>query len=91
MFRRLFHRGPEPGLHVCLCCGAPLVCPVEWQALGSGEVWILSRCGQCQTWREVTAPTSMAERFSADVELAQSQIRAELRDLVRQRLQDSTP
>jgi hypothetical protein len=33
----------------------------------------------------------MAERFSAYVELAQSQIRAELRDLVRQRLQDSTP
>jgi hypothetical protein len=64
------------------------VCPVEWNALGGGEVWILLRCGQCQTWREVAA---RAERFSADAELAQSQIRAEVRDLVRQRLQDGRP
>jgi hypothetical protein len=33
----------------------------------------------------------MAERFSEDVEYARGQIRAELRDLVRQRLQDRTP
>jgi hypothetical protein len=88
MFRRLFHRGPAPGLHVCLCCGAPFVCPVEWHALVGGDVWILLRCGQCQTWREVTAPTPMADRFSADFELARSQIRAELRHLARQRLND---
>ncbi|MDX6688115.1 MAG: hypothetical protein QOF86_4243 [Baekduia sp.] len=88
MFSRLFHRGPAPGLHVCLCCGAPFVCPVEWHALGGGEVWILLRCGQCQTWREVTATTPMAERFSAAFELAQSEIRAELRQLARQRLND---
>jgi hypothetical protein len=64
------------------------VCPIEWHAAGGGEVWILSRCGQCQTWREVTAPAPMVERFGADVESAQAQIRAELRDLERQRLND---
>jgi hypothetical protein len=88
MLGRLFHRRrtvcvSTDGLHVCACCGASFVCPVDWQALGSGEVWMLLRCGQCQTWREVTAPTRVVERFSADFELAQNQIRAALRDLER--------
>jgi hypothetical protein len=79
---------PGSGLHVCPRCRASFVCPVEWNALGSGEVWMLLRCAQCDTWREVTAPTRVVERFSADFELAQSHIRAALRDLELQRLAD---
>jgi hypothetical protein len=80
---------PVSGLHVCPRCRASFVCPVEWLPLADGdEVWMLLRCGQCQTWREVTVPTPVAERFSADFELAQRHIRTELRDLERQRMAD---
>jgi hypothetical protein len=44
------------------------------------------RCGQCEGFREVTVPTAVAERFSADFDLARSYISAALRDLERQRL-----
>jgi hypothetical protein len=75
------------GLHSCPGCRASFVCPVQWRLVSGGdEVWMLLRCGQCQTWREVTVPTRVAERFSADFELAQSQIRAALGDLERERM-----
>jgi hypothetical protein len=95
MLGRLFHRRrtvrvSTDGLHVCPCCRGAFVCPMEWHALGSGEVWLLLRCGQCETWREVTAPAQVVERFSADFELAQSQIRAAIRDAERRRAVDSS-
>jgi hypothetical protein len=79
---------PGSGLQVCRRCRSSFVCPIEWHALGGGEVWLLLRCGDCEALREVTAPTRMVERFSADFEFAQSHIRATLRDLERQRLAD---
>jgi hypothetical protein len=74
---------PGSGLHVCPCCRATFVYPVEWRALGGGMVWMLLRCAECETWREVTAPTPVVERFSADFDLAQSHMRAELQELER--------
>jgi hypothetical protein len=79
---------PGSGLHVCPRCRASFVCPVEWHARGGGKVWLLLRCGECQTWREVTVPARVVERFSADFELAQSHIRAALSDFERERLAD---
>jgi hypothetical protein len=76
---------PGCGLHVCCRCRAPFVCPMQWRVVGDGEVWLLLRCGECQTWREVTVPTPVAERFSADVELAQSYMRTALSALEQQR------
>jgi hypothetical protein len=58
---------------------------MRWQAVGRGEVWLLLRCGECQTWREVTVPEDVVERFSADVELAQRSMRTALSALEQQR------
>jgi hypothetical protein len=78
---------PGSGLHVCPGCRKPFVYPVEWCASPSGEeVWLLLRCGQCQTWREVTVPSGVAARLKADTELARSSISHTLRGLERRRM-----
>jgi hypothetical protein len=40
---------------------------VDWESAGRTRWWILLRCGECGTWREVTVLDCVAERF--DVEL----------------------
>lgn len=57
----------ELQLELCGMCGRDFVVPVEWEPVGS-EYWrILLRCGECETWRDVTVPNAVAARY--DVEL----------------------
>jgi hypothetical protein len=54
-------------LEGCPMCGRDFVNPVDWEPVGS-EYWrILLRCGECETWREVTVTNAVARRY--DVEL----------------------
>jgi hypothetical protein len=41
--------------------------PVDWEPVDEGHWWMLLRCGECETWREVTVTNAIAQRF--DVEL----------------------
>jgi hypothetical protein len=68
MSMRRSHRRPTPtDLEICMFCGRDFVNPVEWEEAGEQHWWMLLRCGECDTWREVTVSNAVAERF--DVEL----------------------
>lgn len=41
--------------------------PVTWEPVGRDDWWMLLRCGECGTFREVTVADDVAQRF--DVEL----------------------
>jgi hypothetical protein len=58
---------PETRLELCPMCARDFVNPVEWEPVDSRSWWMLLRCGECETWREVTVPNAVAERF--DIEL----------------------
>ena len=62
-------RGPgSSGLATCALCRRDFVSPVEWEPVDEGHWWMLLRCGECGTFREVTVDNRIAERF--DDELA---------------------
>jgi transcription elongation factor Elf1 len=63
--RRRSHRPDE--LETCLVCGRDFVNPVDWEPVDEHGWWMLLRCGECDTWREVTVSNEIAQRF--DVEL----------------------
>jgi len=48
-------------------CGRDFVNPVDWEPVGAEHWRILLRCGECETWREVTVTNAVARRY--DVEL----------------------
>jgi hypothetical protein len=54
-------------LETCLMCGADFVNPVDWEPVDEDGWWMLLRCGECDTWREVTVSNEVANRF--DLEL----------------------
>ena len=57
----------EVRLELCGLCGRDFVSPIAWEPVGP-ECWrFLLRCGECQTWRDVTVTNAVASRY--DVEL----------------------
>jgi flavoprotein len=64
----LRRRKPRPNeLEKCLMCGRDFVNPVDWEPVDEEGWWMLLRCGECDTWREVTVSNAIASRF--DIEL----------------------
>ena len=59
---------PDTALENCQVCGADYVNPVDWEPLeGDHGWWMLLRCGQCGTYREVTVDDEVAERFDTEL------------------------
>jgi hypothetical protein len=69
-FRRRSIPRPDPGteLETCLVCGRDFVNPVDWEPLEGGRWWMLLRCGECDTWRELTVTDAVAERYDAELD-----------------------
>jgi hypothetical protein len=65
--RRAQHVEPEVRLELCGMCGRDFVNPVAWEPVGSERWRLLLRCGECETWRDVTVTNAVAQRY--DVEL----------------------
>jgi hypothetical protein len=55
------------GLETCPLCRRDFVNPVAWEPDGDCHWWMLLRCGECDSWQEVTVSDAEAQRF--DVEL----------------------
>jgi hypothetical protein len=58
---------PHLRLELCGVCGRDFVNPVDWEPVELERWWILLRCGECGTWRDVTVTNAVAQRY--DVEL----------------------
>jgi flavoprotein len=57
----------ERDLEHCAFCRKDFVNPIDWEPVTPEAWWMLLRCGECHTFREVTVTNAVAERF--DVEL----------------------
>ncbi len=68
-------RAPRPsepapsGLATCVLCHRDFVHPIAYEPVGEDRWWMLLRCAECGTSREVTVGDEVAERF--DDELAE--------------------
>lgn len=76
------------GLETCLVCGGDFVNPVDWDALEGGRFWMLLRCGQCGTWRDVTVSDATAERFETALDERVEVLTRALDRLERARMED---
>jgi uncharacterized Zn finger protein len=52
-----------PGLEHCAVCSRDFVNPMAWEPVGEHAWWMLLRCGECGTAREVTVADDEADRF----------------------------
>jgi hypothetical protein len=67
--RRPAAQAPDPDvLEVCLVCKHDFVNPVDWEPLDGGRWWMLLRCGECGTWRDVTVTDAVAERYDSELD-----------------------
>jgi hypothetical protein len=87
-FRRHPARRADPAteLETCLVCGRDFVNPVDWEPLDGGRWWMLLRCGECDTWRELTVPDAVAERYDAELDRRLDVLDGALHRLDRQRM-----
>jgi hypothetical protein len=77
---------PGTGLQVCSHCHADYVCPVVWQESGDEHWWLLLRCGECRSEREVTIADDVAKRFGEDLDASQREIEHAVRALDEERM-----
>jgi hypothetical protein len=84
---RRAHRGEAEGrLELCAMCGRDFVNPVDWQPAGPEHWWLLLRCGECATWREVTVSNAVARRYDAELDRRAGIVAAALERLDRERM-----
>jgi hypothetical protein len=85
---RLAAHPPDPhvDLETCLVCRRDFVNPVDWEPLDGGRWWMLLRCGECDTWRDVTVPDAVAERYDAELDRRLDLLDDALHRLDRQRM-----
>src|SRR4051794_23634964 len=55
-------------LESCAFCSKDFVCPVDWEPVTPEAWWMLLRCGECHTFREVTVTNAVAERFDLELD-----------------------
>jgi hypothetical protein len=77
---------PHVHLETCLVCRTDFVNPVDWEPLDGGRWWMLLRCGECDTWRDVTVTDAVAERYDAELDRRLDVIDDALHTLDRQRM-----
>jgi hypothetical protein len=68
---------PPDGLRHCATCSGPHVCPVEWGELDEVRWWIISRCGDCETWSETVISDAQAARLDLELSRQTELIRRE--------------
>ena len=59
-------RGRRP--RALRACGKDFVNPVDWEPVTPEAWWMLLRCGECHTFREVTVTNTVAERFDLELD-----------------------
>jgi hypothetical protein len=73
-------------LEGCPMCGRDFVNPVDWEPVGSEHWRILLRCGECETWREVTVTNAIARRYDIELNLRAAIVAAAWERLDRERM-----
>jgi hypothetical protein len=73
-------------LELCGMCGRDFVNPVDWEPVGPETWWLLLRCGECETRREVTVTNAVARRYDAELKRRADVLAASLARLDRERM-----
>jgi flavoprotein len=58
----------DTALERCAFCGRDFVNPIDWEPVTPEAWWMLLRCGECHTFREVTVTNAVAERFDLELD-----------------------
>lgn len=73
-------------LDLCGACGEPFVCPVRWCESGPADWWLLLRCGECGTSREVVASNAAVAEYDSQLDDGMRDINAAAERLAREAL-----
>jgi hypothetical protein len=77
---------PETGLDHCELCGRDFVTPIDWEPVGAEHWRLLLRCGECETWREVTVANAVAQRYDVELDRGARVLVASLERMDRERM-----
>jgi flavoprotein len=77
---------PDNELEYCLLCGKDFVNPVEYEEVTPESWWMLLRCGECHTFREVTVTNAIAERFDLELDRREDILKRTLHKLDTERM-----
>jgi len=58
----------DTDLERCAFCTKDFVNPVDWEPVTPEAWWMLLRCGECHTFREVTVTNAVAERYDLELD-----------------------
>jgi hypothetical protein len=86
--RRAPREKPEERLELCGMCGRDFVSPVAWEPVGSEHWRLLLRCGECETWRDVTVPNAVVQRYDIEQQRRTDGLTALLDRMDRERMLD---
>lgn len=84
--RRAWNAKRDAQLERCGVCGRDFVNPVEWAPDGPEHWWLLLRCGECETWRDITVTNEVARRYDAELDRRGRVLAALLERLDRERM-----
>jgi flavoprotein len=73
-------------LEHCAFCTKDFVNPVDWEPVTPEAWWMLLRCGECHTFREVTVTNAVAERFDLELDRRADMLQRALAKLDRERM-----
>jgi hypothetical protein len=76
----------ETNLEHCPHCGRDFVYPVEWEPVSKESWWMLLRCGECDSWREITVRNDVAERFDFELDRRLDILRRALNKIDREQM-----
>jgi hypothetical protein len=74
-------------LDLCGACGEPFVCPVRWSERGPADWWLLLRCGECGSSREVVASNATVAEYDNQLDEGMRVINATAERLARDALE----
>jgi uncharacterized Zn finger protein len=76
----------EHGLEHCPQCHADFVVPAEYAEAGERHWWMLLRCAQCETMREILVDDDAAEAFDLALDRGLNAIKRTVERLERERM-----
>ena len=79
-------RQPTTGLESCLACREDFVTMVRCTRTGSGNWWLLLRCGGCGTWHETIADDDAVAALQRAIEHGFEAVAQEVRCLDLERM-----
>jgi hypothetical protein len=82
------HVDKSTSIRYCAACNDEAVYPFDWDEHGETMWWVIARCGNCDTYREVILTNEEVEDWDIWLDDTADEIMREYKKLVRENMKD---